>query len=165
MTRIGRIEPVQTRFDPPDSRHSGHCWISKRPHSFGHIVRSNTGTYLAATVTTQPTHQPQRRVSPLSIQRPSPLPELLTQFAPFTAVLSLLERVAPTGAPVLIVGEPGTGKTLLARAIHAASRRGGALVEVDASALPADLLDLELFGCDPTAREAGKRSGALEVGT
>jgi DNA-binding NtrC family response regulator len=117
-------------------------------------------------VPTQPIPQPQptRRVSPLSIQRPTLLPELLTQFAPLTAVLSLLERVAPTEAPVLIVGEPGTGKTLLARAIHAASRRGGALVEVDASALPPDLLDLELFGSDPAERDAGRRSGALEIG-
>jgi two-component system NtrC family response regulator len=117
-------------------------------------------------VTIQPNQQPQRRVSPLSLQRPSLLPELLTQFAPLTAVLALLERVAPTEAPVLIVGEPGTGKTLLARAIHSASRRGGALVEIDASALPADLLDLELFGADPgSVRDAHRKSGALELGT
>ena len=101
------------------------------------------------------------------MQRPSLLPELLTQFAPLTAVLTLVERVAPTDAPVLIVGEPGTGKTLLARAIHAASRRAGALVEVDASALPTDLLDLELFGCEPggASMAGGRKAGALELGT
>jgi two-component system response regulator AtoC len=98
------------------------------------------------------------------VPRPSPLPELLTQFAPLTAVLALVERVAPTDAPVMIIGEPGTGKTLLARAIHAASRRGGALVEVDASALPTDLLDLELFGHEGTAPGlVGKKPGALEL--
>jgi DNA-binding NtrC family response regulator len=110
---------------------------------------------------------PLRRQSPPSTQRPSLLPELLTQFAPLSAVLALVERVAHTDAPVLIIGEPGTGKTLLARAIHAASRRVGALVEVDASALPADLLDLELFGVEPssTAATAMRKPGALEQGT
>lgn len=98
------------------------------------------------------------------MQRPSPLPELLTQFAPLTAVLTLVERVAPTDAPVMILGEPGTGKTLLARAIHAASRRAGALVEVDASALPTDLLDLELFGHEGRAPGTGSKAGALELG-
>jgi len=141
--------------------------ISNEDLIFGHLGRFLSQAYLAAKVANQPISQPQpvRRVSPLSLQRPSLLPDLLTQFAPLPAVLSLLERVAPTEAPVLIVGEPGTGKTLLARAIHAASRRGGALVEVDASALPADLLDLELFGHDSTSRDAGKRSGAFEAGT
>jgi DNA-binding NtrC family response regulator len=99
--------------------------------------------------------------------RPSALPELLTQFAPLSAVLALVERVAHTDAPVLIVGEAGTGKTLLARAIHAASRRVGALVEVDASALPADLLDLEIFGSEAgsNALPAVRKPGALEQGT
>src|SRR4051812_8284712 len=99
------------------------------------------------------------------MQRPSLMPELLTQFAPLTAVLALVERVAHTDAPVLIIGEPGTGKTLLARAIHAASRRVGALVEVDASALPADLLDLELFGSESSSAAASRKPGALEQGT
>jgi DNA-binding NtrC family response regulator len=100
------------------------------------------------------------------LQRPSPLPELLTQFAPLTAVLTLVERIAPTDAPVMILGEPGTGKTLLARAIHAASRRGGALVEVDASALPTDLLDLELFGHEgaTSPMAVSRKTGALELG-
>lgn len=64
----------------------------------------------------------------------------------------------------MILGEPGTGKTLLARAIHAASRRAGALVEVDASALPTDLLDLELFGHEGRAPGTGSKAGALELG-
>ena len=99
------------------------------------------------------------------MQRPSPLPELLTQFAPLTAVLTLVERVAATDVPVMIIGEPGTGKTLLARAIHAASRRAGALVEVDASALPTDLLDLELFGHEGgvPSTAGGRKAGALEL--
>ena len=115
------------------------------------------GAYLAAIVPPPPSMvQPMRRQSPASTQRPSFFPELLTQFAPLTAVLALVERVAQTDSPVLIVGEAGTGKTLLARAIHSASRRAGPLVEVDVSALPAEPLDLELFGSEvgPPQRSA-----------
>ena len=88
------------------------------------------------------------------------MPELLTQFAPLNAVLSVVERVALSESPVLITGERGTGKTLLARAIHGASRRPGALVEVDASALPSELLDVELFGFDEDG--SARKPGALE---
>jgi DNA-binding NtrC family response regulator len=92
--------------------------------------------------------------------RPSVMPELLTQFAPLNAVLSVVERVALSESPVLITGERGTGKTLLARAIHSASRRPGPLVEIDASALPAELLDVELFGLEEDG--SPRKPGALE---
>jgi DNA-binding NtrC family response regulator len=88
------------------------------------------------------------------------MPELLTQFAPLNAVLSVVERVALSESPVLITGERGTGKTLLARAIHSASRRGGPLIEIDASALSAELLDVELFGFEENA--SPRNPGALE---
>lgn len=76
-------------------------------------------------------------------------------------MLSVVERVALSESPVLITGERGTGKTLLARAIHAASRRPGPLIEIDASALPTELLDAELFGFEDEAL-AARRPGALE---
>jgi DNA-binding NtrC family response regulator len=89
------------------------------------------------------------------------MPELLTQFAPLHAVLSVVERIALSESPVLITGERGTGKTLLARAIHSASRRAGPLIEIDASALAPELLDVELFGFEEEDGSS-RRPGALE---
>lgn len=62
-------------------------------------------------------------------------------------VMTLLPRVAQTDTTVLVTGESGTGKELIARAIHAASRRPqGPFVSVSCAALPENLLESELFG-------------------
>jgi transcriptional regulator with PAS, ATPase and Fis domain len=71
--------------------------------------------------------------------------------------LARLMRVAPSTVPVLIHGETGTGKELVARAVHDRSGRSGALVAVNCGALPATLITSELFG----ARK-GAYSGAME---
>src|SRR5215204_6060808 len=69
----------------------------------------------------------------------------------------LLARIAQSEVSVLIRGEPGTGKEVLARTLHALSGRRGELVTVHAAALAGELLEIELFGCARTPR-----TGALE---
>jgi DNA-binding NtrC family response regulator len=73
-------------------------------------------------------------------------------------VLEQIAQVAPTDSTVLIQGETGTGKELVARAIHEASRRkDGALVTVNCAALPRELVESELFG-----HEKGAFTGATQ---
>jgi transcriptional regulator with PAS, ATPase and Fis domain len=74
------------------------------------------------------------------------------------AVLEQIERVAPSQAPVLIVGETGTGKELVARHLHARSNRKGAFVAVNCGALSQTLAEAELFG-----HQAGSFTGANET--
>jgi formate hydrogenlyase transcriptional activator len=73
--------------------------------------------------------------------------QIIGQSTALEAVLAKVERVAPTDATVLIQGETGTGKELIARAIHNLSTRcGRAFVKVNCAAIPLDLLESELFG-------------------
>jgi len=84
-------------------------------------------------------------------------PEILTQYAPMQAVLSLVERVARSDSAVLISGESGTGKELVAHALHRLSHRAaGPLVDVNCAAIRDDMLESELFG-----HERGAFPGAV----
>ena len=84
-------------------------------------------------------------------------PRLVGQGSAMQRVLSLVERVAPTDAPVLITGETGVGKELVAEEIHARSARADhTLVKVNCAALAPTLIEAELFG-----REKGAYTGAL----
>ena len=72
------------------------------------------------------------------------------------AVMERVALVAPADAPVLVLGETGTGKEVVARAIHAGSRRaGGPFLRVNCGAIPSELIDSELFG-----HERGSFTGA-----
>src|SRR3982750_224232 len=79
---------------------------------------------------------------------PPLLLEQLVGAAPeFRAALAVAAKAARNRLPILIIGEPGTGKETLARAIHAASLRAkGPLLSLDCKAIPANIIDSELFG-------------------
>src|ERR1700685_26599 len=83
--------------------------------------------------------------------------ELIGSSASFQAVLKRVKIVAPTDSVVLIQGETGTGKELIARAIHnQSSRRDAPFIKMNCAAIPSDLLESELFG-----HEKGAFTGAI----
>jgi transcriptional regulator with GAF, ATPase, and Fis domain len=92
------------------------------------------------------------------IDKPSMCDEIVGSSAALQKVLSLVSKVSPTDATVLVTGETGTGKELVARAIHRQSRRSSrAFVSVNCAAIPRDLIASELFG-----HERGSFTGALQ---
>jgi formate hydrogenlyase transcriptional activator len=87
-------------------------------------------------------------------------PKIIGNSTALQRVLRLVQVVAPTEATVLILGETGTGKELIAEAIHKRSNRSsGPFVTVNCAAIPAGLLESELFG-----HERGAYTGAFERG-
>ncbi len=95
---------------------------------------------------------------PEEINKRSMCDEIVGSSGALKKVLSLVSKVAPTDATVLVTGETGTGKELVARAIHRRSHRSSrAFVCVNCAAVPRDLIASELFG-----HEKGSFTGALQ---
>jgi len=84
-------------------------------------------------------------------------PNVIARSSRMQEVLAIVERVAPTNSTVLLGGESGVGKDLIARAIHEKSRRAsGPFVKINSTAIPENLLESELFGF-----ERGAFTGAV----
>ena len=81
---------------------------------------------------------------------------IVSQCSKMKKVFSVVEKVARTDSTVLVLGETGTGKELVARAVHKLSGRTGPLVPVNCGAIPEDILESELFG-----HEKGSFTGAI----
>jgi transcriptional regulator with GAF, ATPase, and Fis domain len=95
---------------------------------------------------------------PEEIDKGSMCDEIVGSSGALQKALSLMSKVAPTDATVLLTGETGTGKELIARAIHRRSHRSSrAFVCVNCAAVPRDLIASELFG-----HEKGSFTGALQ---
>ena len=101
-----------------------------------------------------------------AIERPYSFEDFLGKSPPMKAVYSLIERVAARSVDILITGETGTGKELVARAVHRRSRRIAApFVPIDCGAIPDTLLESELFGHERGAFTGAdaRRIGLIEV--
>ena len=83
---------------------------------------------------------------------------IVAQSAVMQSIMELVKQVAPSRATVLLTGESGTGKEVIAKALHDESFRRGKFVAVHCAALPATLLESELFG-----HEKGAYTGANEM--
>ncbi len=90
------------------------------------------------------------------VERPYSFDDFLGESPPMHAVYAVIDRVASSNVDVLITGETGTGKELVARSLHRRSRRGsGPFVPIDCGAIPESLLESEFFG-----HERGAFTGA-----
>lgn len=93
------------------------------------------------------------------LQRQSVSDTIIGESGGLRVVMEGARQVAPTDAPVLILGETGSGKEVVARAIHAQSKRApGPVVRVNCGAIPPELIDSELFG-----HERGSFTGAVAL--
>jgi sigma-54 specific flagellar transcriptional regulator A len=91
--------------------------------------------------------------------------ELIGQSAAMRDVRRLIDIAAPAKTTILVLGATGTGKELVARSIHSLSARKGDLISINCSAIPADLLESELFGYEKGAFTGAEktRHGRFEM--
>jgi len=108
---------------------------------------------------------PLRDQARLRREMPSAPKQIIGASRPMRSLLNLIARAAQSNSTVLVTGESGTGKELVAQAIHDFSGRHGQFVPINCSAIPADLIESELFGHTGQAFTGAKqaRPGLFET--
>src|SRR5438132_933151 len=145
------------------SRHGQYRWFLTRYKPFhdehGRLVRwYATGTDIDDRKRAEDRTRNENVALREDIVRSSMFEEIVGSSDALRTVVTQIAKVAPTDSTVLIQGETGTGKELIARAIHNRSRRGSrAFIRVNCAAIPPSLLASELFG-----HEKGAFTGALQ---
>ena len=145
------------------SRHGQYRWFFTRYKPFhdehGRLVRwYATGTDIDDRKRAEDRTRNENVALREDIVRSSMFEEIVGSSDALRTVVTQIAKVAPTDATVLIQGETGTGKELIARAIHNRSRRAGrAFIRVNCAAMPLSLIASELFG-----HEKGAFTGALQ---
>ncbi len=140
--KLGAYDYLRKPVDPPHLR----------------VLLNNLSTHL----TVSEENQRLRR----RLLRAGELGHLVGQSAPMRRVMTLIEQVAPSTASVVIVGDSGTGKELVARTIHELSpRHAGPYVAINCAALPETLMESELFGHERGAFTGAdrRREGCFEL--
>src|SRR5210317_2563507 len=84
--------------------------------------------------------------------------QIVGQSEKTVALKKMVQLVGPADSPIIITGPTGTGKEVVANAIHSCSRRGGKFIAINCAAIPKDLIEAELFGF-----EKGAFTGALKT--
>ena len=107
---------------------------------------------------------PQREQARLRREMPKTSARIIGASRPMRELFGLIARAARSSSTVLITGDSGTGKELVARAIHETSERKGVFVPVNCAAIPAELMESELFGHTGQAFTGAKlaRAGLFE---
>jgi formate hydrogenlyase transcriptional activator len=162
LTALRRGEPFEAeqRVRRKDGQYR---WFLIRYHPVrdddGHIIRwYATGTDIDERKRAEDRVLSENLALREEVDRSSMFEEIVGSSPALRAVLSHLSKVAPTESTVLITGETGTGKELIARAIHKRSPRAArAFVAVNCAAIPSSLIASELFG-----HEKGAFTGALQ---
>jgi len=146
LRKDGRYRWFLIKFNPLRDEH-------------GEIIRwYATGTDIDDRKRNEERTQNENLVLREEIDRSSMFEEIVGSSEPLRRVLSQVAKVAPTDSTVLILGETGTGKELIARAIHKRSNRSDrAFIRVNCAAIPSSLIASELFG-----HEKGAFTGAMQ---
>ncbi len=170
MPKVDGIEVLQVaseqQWDIPVVMISGHGTIetaveATRLGAFDFIEKPPDLNRLLLTVRNaldrgQLETENQRMRQTIAERHEGDLTQILGESPAIVHIKETIERVAPTEARVLITGEPGTGKELVAKWIHQLSKRSsGPVVEVNCAAIPSELIESELFG-----HEKGSFTGA-----
>ena len=142
-TTAGRLDPVVVASPSPDGKYTRTMFVDITDRVLAEQEQARL--------------QQQNLYLQEEIKSAHNFEEIVGRSPRCSAVLDKVEQVAPTDATVLITGETGTGKELIARAIHSASqRKDKPLIKLNCAALPTGLVESELFG-----HEKGAFTGAI----